>query len=83
MAKTWKKKYKIKLELKVAQKQDLIEISGYKPNGRKKWKIRSGIPFWLINSKGEIENKNYILSEDTDTEDLGLWLLNEQVLIPK
>lgn len=83
MGKTYKKKYKVEIKLKVAQKKDLIEIDGYKKDGKKKWKLKTGIPFWLISSKGEIENKNYILSNETDKDDLAIWILKEQLLIPK
>lgn len=82
MGKTYNKKYKVKIKLRVATKKDLIVIDKYTQGGKKKWKLKEGIPFWLINSKGEIENKNYILSDDTDKEDLALWMLHEQLLIP-
>ena len=78
-----RKKYKTTITLQVASKEDLVEIDRITPSGKKIWKLREGLPFWLINSKGEIENRNYILSNNIDKEDLGLWMLHEQLLIPK
>lgn len=48
---------------------------------KKVWKPRFGFPYWLYNSEGVIENKNYILDENTDLEDFKIYLNNEQVLI--
>ncbi len=47
----------------------------------KSWKMKHGIPYWLINSKGDIENANYILNENTDLEDFANYLNRQQVLI--
>lgn len=76
-------RHTIRLKLKVAKSKDLLELDGYKKGGAKVWKLRNGFPFWLINSKGKIENKNYILNEDTDPADIGNWLARQQILIPK
>lgn len=72
--------------LKIAKKQDFLEIDEYTTQdgkGRKSWKIIKGFPFWLINSKGQIENKNYILDKYTDLQTFSDWLVREQVLILK
>tara|TARA_B100000953_G_scaffold300250_1_gene304414 strand:+ start:8296 stop:8481 length:186 start_codon:yes stop_codon:yes gene_type:complete len=60
----------------------VIELAGYKPDGNKKWALRNGLPYWMINSKGEIENRNYILSDQTDAEEFGDYMKRGQILIP-
>lgn len=90
-AKKQKKSKKVKLfkkeiVLRLASKKDFLEVEKIeKRNGKdvKVWKIREGIPYWCINSKGEIENKNYILDENTDLEHFNILLLREQVLVTK
>lgn len=66
----------------MAKKKDFLEIDSYLEGGKKKWKQKNGVPYWLINSKGIVENKNYILNEDTEKLSFATYLLNEQVLIP-
>lgn len=81
------KKEKIKvvettLKLKIATKKDLLILDKYKKGGGKVWKFKEGVPYWLINSKGKIENHHYILTEDTNPQDVADWLIREQMLIP-
>lgn len=76
-------KLEISLKLRIAKKHDFLDVEDSLPNGKTKWKMRLGVPFWLINSKGNIENKNYILTENTDKFDFADWLNKEQVLIPR
>lgn len=81
------KKPKIKtidfeIKLRVAKQGDFLELDKYIDGGKKKWKLRFGLPYWLINSKGIIENDPYILDEHTNTSDFADWLVREQVLIP-
>lgn len=83
-----KKKKKVKkitheIKLKIAIPMDLVELDGYKKGGGKKWKPRTGFPYWMFNSKGKIENKNYILDEHTDFKELANYLSREQILILK
>ena len=77
-------KLEIVLKLKIATMDDVLEVVGYKPGkkGGKIKKLRKGMPYWMINSKGKIENKNYVLTEATDSQDFGVYLLKEQILIP-
>lgn len=72
----------LEIELRVATKEDFIELDKYLEGGKKKWKMRIGLPYWLINVAGEIENDPYILDENTDKGDFADWLIREQVLIP-
>jgi len=66
----------------VAKKDDFLELERYLEGGKKKWKIRLGLPFWLIDSKGKIENDPYIIDEHTDLKEFGNWVSKERVLIP-
>ena len=78
------KKIRHKIDLRVAVKMDFLELDKYIQKDKKKvksWKMMKGIPYWMFNSKGVIENKNYILSDDTDLEEFGSYLLREQILI--
>ena len=68
------------MKLKIASKKDLIQIDKYLGNGKKKWKLLSGIPYWLINSKGEVENEPYILDENTDSEEFAEFLIREHLV---
>ena len=72
----------LKIELRLAKKIDFLEIDKYIENDKKKWKLIHGVPFWLINAKGDIENAPYILNEHTDKDDFADWLDRKQVLIP-
>ena len=72
----------VNLKLRVGKKNDFIELDKYLEGGKKKWKMREGIPYWCINSKGEVENDPYILSEDTDKKQFSELLVREQILIP-
>jgi len=73
-----------KIELKLAKKMDFLRLDKYVKKGNKNvksWKMEFGIPYWLYNSKGKIENKNYILSDSTDLTDFSDYLNRNQVLI--
>lgn len=75
------KVFKHPLKLRIASMVDFLQIEKYE--GKKKvWGIIKGKPYWCLNSKGVIENKNYILDEYTDLEQFKLLLIHEQVLIP-
>lgn len=78
------KKINHNIKLRIAKSVDFLELDRYRNKGGKKirvWKTTFGIPYWLFNSKNEIENKNYILSENTDMEDFKIYLMNEQILV--
>lgn len=72
----------LELKLRVANKTDFIELDTYLEGGKKKWKMVYGLPYWMINVKGEIENQPYVLRETTDKGDFADWLVREQILIP-
>lgn len=72
----------LEIKLRVARKDDFLELDKYLEGGKKKWKLRTGTPYWLINYAGDIENDPYILSDDTDKGNFADWLVREQVLIP-
>lgn len=66
---------------------DFLELDRYekipgKDKKKKVWKPRVGLPYWMFNSKGEIENKNYLLTEDTDFAEFSNYLVREQILVP-
>lgn len=82
---------KIEIELVKATKKDFVKYAGQVQATTKqglkhnvsKYVPRHGMPYWLINSKGNIEPVNYIFTENTDIETFKLYLLKEQVLILK
>lgn len=76
--------YDINLKLRKATKKDFVEFSHMKKDGKGKvYKMRFGVPFWLINSKGEIEKCNYRTHENMSMDDFKEYLAHEQVLIIK
>lgn len=73
--------FKITIELEHAKKQDFATLVRSKP--KKEYVVRIGVPFWLFNSKGEIEPKNYITNESTTFFQLNQWFSNKQILTIK
>ncbi len=74
----------IELKLRLAKREDFIKVTRINPDGTKKFGIIEGIPFWLYNSKGEIENRHYITRNDKDfLMDMATWITREQILIPE
>jgi len=74
--------HKIELKLKVATSKDFIEFSHFKADKKSRvFKMKVGHPFWLINSKGIIEDKNYCIKEDMDKTAFKILLMHEQVLV--
>lgn len=68
------------LKLKKAVKDDFLEVK--RILGKKRiWGLIIGIPYWMINSRGYIENKNYRTTEATDLKDFGVYLKNGQIFI--
>lgn len=72
----------LEIKLRVARKDDFLELDRYLEGGKKKWKLKIGVPYWMINYAGDIENDPYILTEDTDKGNFADWLIREQILIP-
>lgn len=67
-----------------AKKTDFVEFSHYDKITKKRvFKIKHGVPFWLINSKGIIEDGSYRTHENMDIKSFQKYLLHEQVLIIK
>lgn len=74
---------KIMINLKEAVSKDFLEVDYMKPGGGKAWKMIVGIPYWMKNSKGEIENKNYRTTNATDLKEFGDYLQRKQIFIPE
>lgn len=74
--------YVIELRLRKATKKDFVEFSHLKADKKGKvYKMKYGVPFWLLNSKGEIERNNYRTHENMDVEEFKLLMVHEQVLV--
>lgn len=73
---------KLKIKLKIATRDDVLEIDTVKSNKKKvSWKLRLRTPYWMINSRGKIENKNYVISETTNAKEFGSYIKKKQILI--
>ena len=76
------KEHFLKLKLKIAKQEDFIEFSHFKADKKSRvFKMKLGHPFWCINSKGIIEEKNYCIKEHMDKDTFRLLLSNEQILV--
>ena len=74
-------KHKIELKLKIATSKDFIEFSHFKADKKSRvFKMKVGHPFWCINSKGIIEEKNYCIKEDMDKDSFRLLFLLARLL---
>lgn len=74
------------IEIKQAIPMDLMEIdyvSGKGDKRKKHYKLCVGIPYFLKNSKGVIENNPYRTTRATDLKSLKEYFKNEQVFIIK
>lgn len=74
------------MQLKQASRKDFLEHAGYTKKGSKnvkKWKPFYGVPYWMFNSKGVVEPKPYIFTENTDMDEFADYLNREQILISK
>lgn len=73
--------HKITIQLELAKKTDFVELvkSGKKPE----YKIRLGVPYWLLNSKGIIEHKTYITNNNTSFKQLANYFARQQILTIK
>lgn len=77
--------HKAEILLRVGRKLDFLELEKHViKNGEKsrKFKFIYGVPYWTIQSTGELSNKHSILTEDTNTDEFGILLAREQILIP-
>lgn len=71
-----------KLKLRKATKKDFIEFSHLKADKKGKvYKMKYGMPYWLLNSKGEIESCPYRTHENMDMQEFQIYMVHEQVLI--
>jgi uncharacterized FlgJ-related protein len=76
------KEHFLKLKLKIAKQEDFIEFSHFKADKKSRvFKMKLGHPFWCINSKGIIEERNYCIKEDMDKDEFKILLMHEQVLV--
>ena len=73
---------KLTIKLRKATKKDFLELDGYTKKG-KKYKVKIGVPYWLINSKGKIEKRSYRTTNEMDMKAFGDYLMREQVYIIK
>lgn len=75
------KDYRTVIVLEHARKADFVELvkSGKKPE----YKIRLGVPYWLLNSKGILEHKNYITNDTTSFKQLAEYFTRQQILTIK
>lgn len=80
--KSEKSKYTAAIKLKVAKKIDFLEVEKV-VKGRKVWRAITGVPYWMLDSNGEIENKNYIFDDSTDFKTFSDYLNRKQILIPR
>lgn len=73
---------KVTIKLVKAKKVDFVELVKQGKN-KKTYKIKEGVPYWLINSKGKIEPQPYRSHAQMDSEEFSDFLMREQVLISK
>lgn len=74
----------VTLELIYALPEDLKELSGYDDNGRKKYRLRVGLIYWLRSElTGEIQQIPYQITEHTDPNSLKEYLEKKMILIAK
>lgn len=71
----------ITITLELANKMDFLELVTSHP--KPEYKIRIGVPYWLYNSKGIIEHKNYITSRNTSFKQLADYFARQQILTIK
>lgn len=80
-------KFTIELELVKATSTDLKELDFFRidENGKKegKFKLRENLPFWLLNSDGELESHIYFLNDSWNPKDIKTYLENGQIYIQK
>jgi len=75
---------KTTIKLRIAKRKDFLEFDKYKEDGKtRKYKMKLGVPYWMINSKSKIENHVYIVDPHTDLKSFALCLSREQILIVK
>lgn len=72
---------KITIELEHAKKTDFVELVSSAPE--KEYRVRLGVPYWLYNSKGVIEPKNYITDHRTTFKQLSDYFVRNQILTIK
>ena len=80
--------FKVNLELVPATANDFKEIDYYKDMGygnqqKAMYKMRLGIPYWLVNSKGELETHPYRTTLETDADAIAYYLKTDRIFIIK
>ena len=74
------------IELVKAKPMDLMELDYMRQTNtgyQKVFKLKEGIPFFLKDSKGNIEDHHYITTDATNLEELGSMFKQNRVLIIK
>ena len=71
----------ITIQLEHANKTNFVEVAEMKPE--KVYKVRLGVPYWLYNSKGDIEPVNYITNVNTSFDELKIYFERKQILTIK
>lgn len=74
---------KVELELVLANKKDFVEFKSFKKEGGKVYGMKYGVPYWMINSKGEIEQLPYRTHEEMNLVEFADYMQREQILIIK
>ena len=75
------KDYELTITLEHAKKVDFVELVTSHP--KPEYKIRLGVPYWLLNSKGVIEHNNYITNDTTSFKQLADYFARQQILTIK
>ncbi|PCH99421.1 MAG: hypothetical protein COB81_11210 [Flavobacteriaceae bacterium] len=77
----------IQMELTQAVAEDfkLVHSYNYLGDGRKEtnYKLKVGMPFWLMNCENIIEPVPYLMSYDRDQEEIKHWLDEGRIFISK
>jgi len=74
---------KVSIKLRVAAKKDFLEFKKHKAKKGKQYVFKTGVPYWMINSKGKVENHVYLTKKSTDLKSFADYLMREQILILK
>mgnify|MGYP000224056246 CR=1 FL=1 len=73
--------YEVKIKLEHAKKTDFVELATSHP--KPEYRVRLGVPYWLINSKGIIEHNNYITNDNLTFKQLADYFARRQILTIK
>ena len=77
----------IQMELTQAVAEDFKLVHSYSNLGdgrsRTNFKLKVGMPFWLMDSKKNIEPVPYLMSYDRDQDEIKHWLDQGRIFISK